>query len=158
MPVRGGVIRGMLLRSCRRGILGGIVVLGLGVTGRSVERTVTIDAPQSAAAGSPVAVVLAAATDVGQGERIGLFQADVSIDGGKSWSGLCYLDNIGPSTRQERTITAGAAGSEIKVRLRVAFRDGLAGDVDYRGAALRWHAEWAKWQDPPAKTVTLAVK
>lgn len=132
--------------------------LALALAGRAVERTLDIEAPATVAPGAPVGVVLSASTDAGQGERIGLFQADFSVDGGRKWEGLCYLDNIGPDTRQERTITAGAAGTEVKVRLRVAFRDGLAGDVDYRGAAIRWHAEWARWQDPPAKTVTIAVK
>ena len=132
--------------------------LALALAGRAVERTLDIEAPVMVAPGASVAVVLSASTDAGQGERIGLFQADFSVDGGRTWAGLCYLDNIGPDTRQERAITAGPAGTEVKVRLRVAFRDGLAGDVDYRGAAIRWHAEWARWQDPPAKTVTIAVK
>jgi hypothetical protein len=147
----------MLLRSRLRLILVCVGLLGLGVAGWAVERTVTIEAPRLAVAGAPVSVVLAASTDAGQGERIGMFQADLSTDGGRTWAGFCYLDNIGPTTRQERTITAGAVGSEIRVRLRVAFRDGLAGDVDYRGAAIRWHAEWAEWQNPPAKTVTIPV-
>jgi hypothetical protein len=136
------------------------VLLGLALTltGRAVGRTLDIEAPAAVAPGAPVAVVLIASTNAGQGERIGLFQADFSVDGGRTWEGLCYLDNIGSDTRQERTITAGAAGSKVKVRLRVAFRDGLAGDVDYRGAAIRWHAEWARWQDPPARTVTIAVQ
>lgn len=136
------------------------MVLGfaLALTGRAVERTLDIEAPATVGPGAPVAVVLIASTDAGQGERIGLFQADFSVDGGRTWAGLCYLDNIGPDTRQERTITAGPADTEVKVRLRVAFRDGLAGDVDYRGAAIRWHAEWARWQDPPAKMATVVVK
>jgi hypothetical protein len=124
------------------------VLLGLALTltGRAVGRTLDIEAPAAVAPGAPVAVVLIASTNAGQGERIGLFQADFSVDGGRTWEGLCYLDNIGSDTRQ------------VKVRLRVAFRDGLAGDVDYRGAAIRWHAEWARWQDPPARTVTIAVQ
>lgn len=134
------------------------MLFGLVVSLGAVERSVVIEAPAAAAPGAPVVVILGAATDAGQGERIGLFHADFSVDGGRTWEGLCYLDNIGPETRQERTITAGPAGSEVKVRLRVAFRDGLAGDVDYRGRAIRWHAGWARWQDPPAKTVTIVVK
>lgn len=157
MPAGGGVIGAMCLCSRLLGMLGWIGLLIPGAVGWAVERTVTIEAPQSAIAGAPVTVALAAGTDAGQGERIGMFQADLSTDGGRTWAGFCYMDNIGPTTRQERTITAGAAGSAIKVRLRVAFRDGLAGDVDYRGAAIRWHAEWAKWQSPPAKTVTIPV-
>jgi hypothetical protein len=125
--------------------------------GRAVERLVAVEAPPSVRAGAAVTVVLAASTDAGGGERIGLFQADFSTDGGRTWAGLCYLENIGVTTRQERVITAGPAGSVIRVRLRVAFRDGLAGDVDYRGAAIRWHGPWAEWQEPPARSATVAV-
>jgi hypothetical protein len=132
--------------------------LGLLVSGGAVERTMTIEAPASVAAGAACPVVLSAGTDAGQGERIGMFQVDFSLDGGRTWTGLCYLDNIGAATRQERTIAAGAAGSTIRVRMRVAFRDGLAGDVDYNGAALRWHGSWGKWAEPPAKSVAVAVK
>lgn len=135
-----------------------VVGLACAVGGRAVERTMTIEAPVSVAAGGACRVVLAAGTDAGQGERIGLFQADFSLDGGRTWSGLCYLDNIEAATRQERDIAAGPAGSTVKVRLRVAFRDGLAGDVDYNGAALRWSGSWSKWAEPPAKSVTVEVK
>ncbi len=143
----------MLLRFCLRWVL----VLGLAVTGLAVERTLAIEAPKSIPAGEACRVVLIASTTAGQGEQVGLFQADYSTNGGRTWEGLCYLDKLGPETRQERHITAGAAGTEIRVRLRVAFRDGLAGDVDYRGAAIRWHAGWEKWQEPPAKSVAITV-
>jgi hypothetical protein len=138
--------------------LGAAVGLGLAVTGGAVERTLTLEAPAAVAPGADCPVVLAAGTDAGQGERIGMFQADFSVDGGRTWTGLCYLNNIEPATRQERVITAGPAGTEIRVRLRVAFRDGLAGDVDYTGAALRWNGSWGKWAEPPAKSVTVVVK
>jgi hypothetical protein len=126
--------------------------------GRAVERTMTIEAPARVGAGAACRVVLAAATDAGQGERIGMFQADFSVDGGRTWTGLCYLNDVETATRQEREITAGPVGSTVKVRLRVAFRDGLAGDVDYKGAALRWNGSWGKWTEPPAKSVTVEVK
>lgn len=132
--------------------------LCLAVAGRAVERTMTLEAPATVGPGAACPVVLAAGTDAGQGEQIGMFQVDFSLDGGRTWAGLCYLDNIGTATRQERNITAGPAGSTIKVRMRVAFRDGLAGDVDYTGAALRWSGSWGKWAEPPAKSVTVAVK
>jgi hypothetical protein len=134
-----------------------VLLLGLAANGWAVERFLVIEAPRSVKAGEACTVVLTAGTDAGQGEQVGLFQADFSTDGGRTWEGLCYLDKLGPETRQERHITAGAAGSEIRVRLRVAFRDGLAGDVDYRGAAIRWHAGWEKWQEPPAKSVSITV-
>ncbi len=125
---------------------------------RALERRVEVVAPATAPAGGPVAVVLYASTDAGQGERIGLFQADYSLDGGKTWTGLCYLDNIGTETRQDRTITAGGAGTVVKIRLRVAFRGGLAGDVDYTGTAIRWNAAWGQWREPPAKSAGVTVK
>lgn len=117
-----------------------------------------LEAPATVGPGAACPVVFAAGTDAGQGERIGMFQVDFSLDGGRTWAGLCYLDNIGAATRQERSITAGPTGSTIKVRMRVAFRDGLAGDVDYTGAALRWNGSWGKWGEPPAKSVTVVVK
>ncbi|AOS44947.1 hypothetical protein Verru16b_02016 [Lacunisphaera limnophila] len=132
--------------------------LGLAVSAGAVERTLTIEAPAAVAPGADCPVVLAAGTDAGQGERIGMFQADFSVDGGRTWTGLVYLNNIEPATRQERVITAGPAGTSVQVRLRVAFRDGLAGDVDYTGAALRWNGSWGKWAEPPAKLVTVLVR
>lgn len=135
-----------------------VLLLGSFATGAAVERVVAIEAPARVAPGAPCVIVLVASTDAGAGERVGLFQADYSLDGGQTWTGLCYLDNVGPATRQERTLTAGAAGSTLRVRLRVAFRDGLAGDVDYRGAAIRWNAGWANWAEPPATSATVTVK
>lgn len=134
------------------------IFLLLVASAAAVERTLRIEAPVSVATGAQLAVTISASTDAGQGEQVGIFQADFSRDGGRTWEALCYLDKLGPVTKQERHLTAGPAGSEIRVRLRVAFRDGLAGDVDYRGAAIRWHAEWAKWQEPPAKSVKIAVQ
>lgn len=122
-----------------------------------VERTINIDAPTRVTAGSECTVVLSAGTNAGQGERIGLLQVDYSIDGGKTWTGLCYLNNIEAFTRQDRNITAGPAGSTMQVRMRVAFRDGLAGDVDHTGAAILWAGTWEEWREPPATSVTIAV-
>jgi hypothetical protein len=124
----------------------------------AVERYVRIEAPATVAAGQPFQVVLAAGTDAGQGEQVGFLQADLSVDGGKVWTPLCYLTNLGASTRQGQTLTPGPAGSTVRLRLRVAFRDGLAGDVDFNGAALRWQAGWADWAEPPARLATIAVK
>jgi hypothetical protein len=123
----------------------------------AVERTIKIEAAPRAVAGSECTVVLSAATNAGQGERIGLLQVDYSLDGGQTWIGLCYLNNIEAVTRQDRNITAGPAGSTIQVRMRVAFRDGLAGDVAYTGAAILWAGTWEEWREPPATSVTIAV-
>jgi hypothetical protein len=148
----------MFSRSFRRLAAWGAILGMLASVGQAVERTLELTAPATVVAGTPIPVMLAASTNAGQGERIGLFQADYSIDGGRTWTGLCYMDNIGPATRQERAISPGPAGTVVKVRLRVAFRDGLAGDVDYTGAAIRWNVGWGKWQEPPAKSVTIVVK
>lgn len=122
-----------------------------------VERRVSIAAPASVEKGSPVTVTLVAETDAGDGERIGLFQADFSLDGGRTWVGLCYLADLARSTRQERTLPVGADCAEVRVRLRVAFRQGLAGDVDYRGGAIRWKDSWEEWKEPPARTAKIAI-
>ena len=79
------------------------------------------------------------------------------MDGGQSWSALCYLDNAGTSMSRTFPLKAGAAGTPVKVRVRVAFRNGLAADVDYNGAAIRWTDSWEKWEEPPAKSVSVAV-
>jgi hypothetical protein len=54
-------------------------------------------------------------------------------------------------------VKAGEAGTKILVRVKVAFRGGLAGDVDYKGAPIKWDDSWAKWQEPPAKQIEVKV-
>lgn len=136
------------------GLLGLLAVLS---PLRAVERTVELRGPATIKAASPLTVTIAAQTDAGQGERIGFFQAEASSDGGLTWQPVCYLDNLATETQQTINLTAGAAGSVVKVRVRVAFRDGLAGDVDYRGAAIRWTETWGQWREPPAKSLAIAV-
>jgi len=123
----------------------------------AVERTLEITAPKKVAANSALTAVISAGTDAGQGERIGFFQVEQSRDDGRTWQPVRYLDNIGASTTQTIDLTAGPAGSELRLRVRVAFRDGLAGDVDYRGAAIRWTETWGKWREPPAKSAVITV-
>ncbi|MCC6416100.1 MAG: hypothetical protein IT582_09340 [Opitutaceae bacterium] len=123
-----------------------------------MERTLKIEAPPAVAAGSEFAVVISATTDAAAGERVGFLQVDVSVDDGHTWAPQCYLDNDGVSVRREFRLTAGNAGTVIRVRARVAFRDGLAGDVDYTGAAIRWHDNWAAWDEPPARIVVISVR
>lgn len=149
-----------MIHQCCRSLnwLGVFAFFCVTVAGMAVERSIRIEAPSTVSAGSECTVVLAAATDAGQGERIGLFQVDFSLDGGQTWTGLCYLNNIETFTREERNITAGPAGSTIQVRMRVAFRDGLAGDVDFKGAAILWAGTWEEWREPPATSVTITVK
>ncbi len=58
---------------------------------------------------------------------------------------------------QSASLTPGPAGTTVKLRARAAFRDGLAGDVDCNGAALRWHVGWAEWREPPARHASIPV-
>lgn len=145
-----------LHRTARRslGLLGLLATLASVHAG---ERTVEIGGPATVTAASPLTVTILARTNAGQGERIGFFQAEASSDGGRTWQPVCYLDNLAAETQQTINLTAGAAGTVVKVRVRVAFRDGLAGDVDYRGAAIRWTETWGQWREPPAKSLAIVV-
>ncbi len=135
-----------------------IAVLGFSaVAAGAVERRVSIHAPSKVVAGSTFNVTVVASTDAGQGERVGFFQVEASVDGGKTWSAVCYLDNLGNNISRPVSLKAGAAGTQVRVRVRVAFRAGAAADVDYTGAAIRWAESWDKWQEPPAKSVAIAV-
>jgi hypothetical protein len=123
----------------------------------AVERTLEIIAPSSVTPGESFLVIVKASTNAGQGERIGFFQLDALLAGEETWTPICYLNNITERHLQEVPLTAGNAGEEIKVRVRVAFRDGLAGDVDYTGAAIRWEDTWENWDVPPAKDTTISI-
>ena len=132
-------------------------MLGLTLPVMAVERVVRIDAPATAAADSKVTVSVLARTDAGDGEQIGFFHAEYSIDGGRTWTGFCYEEKAGRTATRPVTFTVGAVGSKALVRARIAFRGGLAGDVDCNGAALKWKDSWEKWQSPPAKFATTRV-
>lgn len=136
----------------------GLAVLFATLTRASaVERSLAIRAPATAAAGQAFEVVFTAATNAGQGEQVGFLQAEVSLDGGVKWTAVCYAENLGPDATRSVSITPGAAGSAVQVRVRAAYRGGLAGDVDYTGAALRWHGPWKEWLTPPARHATVNV-
>ena len=123
----------------------------------AVNRVVRISAPASAAAGSKLNIPILVSTDAGGGEHIGFFHAEFSTDSGKTWIALCYEEKTGPKATRFARLTAGSAGSKILVRVRIAFRGGVAGDVDYKGAAIDWSNAWEKWQEPPAKIATISV-
>jgi hypothetical protein len=125
--------------------------------GLAAERDLSISAPATALAGAEVEVSIAAATHLGGGEQIGFLHGEYSVDGGRAWTGFCYDQNLGPSATREVAIKTGPPGSKIVVRVRVAFRDGAAGDVDFSGAAIRWTDTWRDWREPPAKVVTISV-
>jgi hypothetical protein len=140
----------------KRWLFAGLVFAALGPVG-AVERSLKIEAPVSVGAGEDLSVVISAGTDAGKGEQVGFLQAEVSLDGGKSWRALCYLQNSGAQVAQPASIKAGGAFTSVKVRARAAFRDGLAGDVDFTGAAILWEGSWKAWQTPPAQELDIAV-
>lgn len=148
------VLRSTRLRWC---LLAGAMLAACGTAG-AVERTLKIEAPASVRPGQDLAVTISAGTDAGKGEQVGFLQVEASLDGGRTWTAVCYLQKSGPQVRQSAHLKPGPAGTTVKLRARAAFRDGLAGDVDYNGAAIRWEQSWKDWEEPPARHVNVAVK
>jgi hypothetical protein len=144
--------RGLLKPS----VLAAAFLLGLGSAG-AVERTLRIEAPATVAAGQELVVTISASTDAGQGEQVGFLQAESSVDGGQTWKAICYLQQSGAQVEQRASLKPGAAGTTVKLRARAAYRDGLAGDVDFNGAAIMWKGSWNEWKSPPAKLASIAV-
>jgi hypothetical protein len=140
-----------------RSLLLGSFLLACGRSG-AVERALRIESPATVGAGKPVDVTISASTDAGNGEEVGFLQAEVSLDDGKTWSAICYLQKCGPKVVHPAHLTAGPAGSIIKVRVRAAFRGGLAGDVDFSGAAIMWDKSWNDWKAPPGKHARIVVQ
>lgn len=124
---------------------------------RAVERYLRIEAVPTAKPGQNFRATVLAGTDAGGGEQVGMFQVDISLDDGKTWTGARYLDGLGAKTTQGIDIPIGPTTSPVRLRVRVAFRGGKAGDVDFRGAAIRWQESWAKWEEPPAQSVVIKV-
>lgn len=122
----------------------------------AVNRTVTITAPASAKAGEPLQFSVTASTDAGDAEQIAFFHAEYSNDNGTTWH-TRYAENAGRKVTRQIDFQAGLAGSKALVRVRVAFRGGKAGDVDYTGAKLDWNGSWTKWHTPPAKHASITV-
>jgi hypothetical protein len=123
----------------------------------AVTRTVTISAPATVIAGTSITVPTSASTDATDSEQIGFYHAEYSTNGGSTWTGFCYDVNVGKSATRNAYITAGSAGTQIKVRVRIAFRGGGAGDVDYNGGAINWGGSWNSWGTPPTKYATINV-
>jgi len=137
-----------------------LAFLGMAVAGVSVSaanRAINFAAPATAPAGSKVAITITASTDAGAGEKIGFFHAEYSVDGGIAWAPISYAQNEEAPAKHGIICTAGTAGSTIKVRARIAFRGGKAGDVDFTGKPIAWETSWAKWQAPPTKTASIAI-
>ncbi len=134
-----------------------LLVAGTAFAAAPAKRVVNVQVPGQATAGAPVTVAVSASTDAGAGEQVGFLHAEYSLDGGKTWTAFCYDTNAGPSVMRTTTVTAGPAGSTVTVRARAAFRGGVAGDVDYRGAAIRWEDHWHNWTEPPARSASVKV-
>lgn len=133
------------------------LLLSVLIPAEAVERSLKIEAPAVVRAGKDQQVIISASTDAGSGEQVGFLQAEYSIDGGKTWVALCYLQNSGPQVTQAATVKTAQDTVLAQLRARVAFRDGLAGDVDFNGAAIRWEDSWNAWEAPPAKWVEIKV-
>jgi hypothetical protein len=145
------------LRLVRRGCAIGLVALVLAAPAAAVERVLTIAAPAKAAPQQRLEVTVRASTDAGAKEQVGFLHVEFSLDDGKTWTGLCYEQNVGASAVRPLGLTTGAAGTKVIIRARAAYRGGAAGDVDFSGAAINWGDSWGKWATPPARTVTTEI-
>jgi len=148
------------MQTCLRGRLGALSALFVLIVAPTwgAVRDLHIDAPVSVRAGQEVGMSFTASTDAGQGEYVGFLQAEYSSDDGKTWIALCYLDNLGAMIKRGYTVKAGLAETTLRMRVRAAFRGGLAGDVDYSGSAIRWKDSWLNWEQPPTKVAVVTVK
>lgn len=122
----------------------------------AVNRTVVITAPQSVKPGADVHVSIAVSTDAADAEQIGFLHAEFSTDNGKTWQSS-YAEKVGRVATRVIDFKAGADGSQAQVRVRIAYRGGKAGDVDFTGAPIQWGDSWGKWSSPPAKFATIHV-
>ena len=116
----------------------------------AVQRSFQLVVPDGVRAGTEIEVRVKVVTEAGAGEQIGFLHVEASRDGGKQWIPVAYEQNLGAAFERSWRVAAGPAGAWTLFRARAAFRGGVAGDVDYRGAAIRWHDTWAGWQEPPA--------
>ena len=133
-----------------------LVTLLAGLPVLAVDRTVLIKSPAVAKPGAEISIVITASTEATDDEQIGFFHAEYSIDGGQNWHPV-YTENAGRSISRTVYFKVGPAGSKSRVRLRVAFRGGQAGDVDFAGAPIEWSGSWGEWLTPPAKNALIEV-
>ena len=117
----------------------------------AVNRAISIQAPAGAEAGSTVSVTVSASTDASDGEQIGFLHAEYSIDAGMTWTQFCSAEKSGAELSRKGSFAVNALGGMALVRVRVAFRGGVAGDVDYQGGAIQWGDSWQKWRSPATK-------
>jgi hypothetical protein len=124
----------------------------------AATRVVTITAPVEVRSGEKISVLIAASTDLPDGERIGFLHSEYSVDGGKTWTSFMFEEKLGRTATRTLGLEAGAAGTKVIVRARVAFRGGAAGDVDFKGGAIQWGTTWEKWLTPPARSQIIYVR
>jgi hypothetical protein len=129
----------------------------LAVSAFAADRSIRIEAPRQVPAGAPVNVPVSVITQTGNGEKIGFFHGEYSVDEGKSWTAFTFDQNLEAHALRRLTLNAGKGGSTIKIRVRIAFRGGAAGDVDYLGKPIDWEGTWTKWSEPPAMSATIRV-
>lgn len=134
-----------------------LLALALPAAAWAQTRTLTVSAPSQVYAGESFTASSSASTSAGGGEQIGFYHGQYSTDGGSSWTWFTSDVNVGTSATRNAYITAGAAGSTVVVRARLAFRDGAAGDVDYDGNAIDWGGSWDTYGIPPAKYAYISV-
>lgn len=130
----------------------------LALPAAAVNRVFDLKVPAVVPAAAKVEVQVRISTDAGEGETIAFFQAEYSTDGGRTWTSSWAEQDLGTTSDRGFSFTAGAAGTECRVRARVAYRGGVAGAVDCQGAAIRWYDTWKNWHEPPAKSATINVR
>ena len=128
------------------------------VSSFATDRMISISAPAEVRAGAAVHVSIMALTDANDGEQIGFLHAEYSLDGGKTWIAICFEEKAGLQLERGADFQAGAAGSKVLVRARVAFRGGKAGDVTYKGTPIAWDDSWANYRAPSGKFMIIYVR
>ena len=134
------------------------VSLLLSLSSQAADRVLQIVAPKTAKAESTAHATVMASTKGGGTEQIGFLQVEYSVDGGETWTVVCYDENVGAQASRAFDMKVGESGGEAIVRARVAFRGGAAGDVDVEGNAIKWDTTWGAWDTPPARRTAIAVK
>ena len=61
------------------------------------------------------------------------------------------MEKSGTELSRNASFAVNTLGGKAIVRVRVAFRGGAAGDVDYKGGAIQWDDSWQKWRSPTTK-------
>lgn len=128
------------------------------VSSLATDRILSISAPAEVKQGSTVHVSVMAYTDATDGEQIGFLHAEYSLDGGKTWTAICFEEKAGAQVERGADFQVGAAGSKVLVRTRVAFRGGKAGDVTYKGTPIAWDESWGNYRAPAGKFVVIYVR